>query len=90
MDRLCFPRTVGLLRRRLVFCRHASIRPPAAVADEIASYYVVPRDVGTTHFASMGSSLDDLVAFLFHAIAELFEKFLVAVVDARMGHLDGL
>ncbi|KAI8409316.1 hypothetical protein FOFC_09152 [Fusarium oxysporum] len=90
MNRLCFPRTVRLLCRRLVFCRHASIRPPAAIADKIASYYVVPRDVGTTHFASMGSSLDNLVAFLFHAVAELFEKVFIAVVDARMGHLDGL
>ena len=90
MNSLCFPRTVGLLGSCLVFGRHTAIRPAASIANEIASYYVVSWDVCTAHLSSVGSSFDNFVTLLFHAVAEFLEKFLIAVEDPRMGYCDCL
>lgn len=89
MNSFGFPWAIRLLRRRLVLGSHAPVRPAASVANKIASHYVVSRYVGTAYLASMGSSLDDFVTLLFHAVAQLLEQLFIAIVDARMGHRDG-
>lgn len=90
VHRLGLPWTIRLLGGCLMFCCHTSVWSTASIANEIASYYIIAGDVGTTHFAAMRSCFDNLVAFLFHAIIQLLEQLLIRGEDAGMGDRNGL
>ena len=90
VHRLGLPWTICLLSCCLMFRRHTTIWSAASIADEIASYYIIAGDVGTTHLAAMGSCFDNLVPFLFHTIIQLLEELFIGVEDPRMGYCHGL
>lgn len=84
IDRLCFPRTVGLLGRRLVLGGLASVGAAAALANEVGA------DNGGARSTAVGARLDDFVAFLFCARVEIAHEVLARCVQAGVRHGNGL
>lgn len=90
MHRFGSPRAIRLLGVRLMFRRHALVRPPASIADQVAADHLVVGYAGATDAPPVRARLDDLVAILGDAIVEVGDELLVAAVDARVGNSDSL
>ena len=85
MYSLGFPGTVRLLGGRLMLRGCALVRPAAAIADEIASNYLVAGQISSPNTTPMRSGLDDLVAILLHTLMQLGKQIIERAEKACWG-----